>query len=185
MNSIRTWCIRVSTEGVRKERLLLRGRENMGQPPVPERFQSRLTAPGSPHPTGALDITLPHNNWRQRPHQMRLRQHLQEGGHRAMAVWHGARIFTEQYIAIGGGEPVIAQAESATDGVRQFLHSQLGYMLTEALHNIHSISGTLVAARGHDRPHRDLQLGAGRHRRQRASRKFEPILTTIRRVRVH
>jgi hypothetical protein len=65
----------------------------------------------------------------------------------------GARVFTEQYIAIGGGELVITKAESATDGVRQFLASQLDYMRTEALQNIHSISGTLVAARGHHRPH--------------------------------
>ena len=35
-----------------------------------------------------LDIVLPHNNWRPRPHQMRLWQHLQAGGDRAMAVWH-------------------------------------------------------------------------------------------------
>jgi hypothetical protein len=38
--------------------------------------------------TVTLDITLPHNNWRPRPHQMRLWQHLQGGGDRAMAVWH-------------------------------------------------------------------------------------------------
>ena len=34
------------------------------------------------------DITLLHNNWLPRPHQMKLWQHLQGGGDRAMAVWH-------------------------------------------------------------------------------------------------
>jgi hypothetical protein len=34
------------------------------------------------------DITLPFNHWLPRSHQMRLWQHLQAGGDRAMAVWH-------------------------------------------------------------------------------------------------
>jgi hypothetical protein len=97
----------------------------------------------------------------------------------------GARVFTEQYIAIGGGELVITKAESATDGVRQFLASQLDYMRTEALQNIHSISGTLVAARGHHRPHRDAQLGAAAIDASALLAEFEPMLTTIRRARVH
>lgn len=33
-------------------------------------------------------ITLPHNGWLPRHHQMRLWDYLQSGGHRAMAVWH-------------------------------------------------------------------------------------------------
>jgi phage terminase large subunit len=35
-----------------------------------------------------MDIQLPHNGWLPRSHQMRLWQHLQAGGDRAMAVWH-------------------------------------------------------------------------------------------------
>ena len=35
-----------------------------------------------------IDIALPHNGWLPRPHQMKLWQHLQGGGKRAMAVWH-------------------------------------------------------------------------------------------------
>ena len=35
-----------------------------------------------------MDISLPHNNWMPRSHQMRLWQHLQAGGDRALAVWH-------------------------------------------------------------------------------------------------
>ena len=35
-----------------------------------------------------IDVTLPNNNWTQRPHQNALWQHLRAGGKRAMAVWH-------------------------------------------------------------------------------------------------
>lgn len=35
-----------------------------------------------------IDISLPANGWMPRPHQMRLWEHLQGGGKRAMAVWH-------------------------------------------------------------------------------------------------
>lgn len=35
-----------------------------------------------------ISITLPHNNWRPRPHQMQLWSYLRNGGKRALAVWH-------------------------------------------------------------------------------------------------
>src|SRR4051812_14449654 len=35
-----------------------------------------------------MDITLPHNGWLPRGHQMALWNYLQAGGRRAMAVWH-------------------------------------------------------------------------------------------------
>jgi hypothetical protein len=35
-----------------------------------------------------IDITLPHNKWTPRPHQMALWQYLQAGGKRAVAIWH-------------------------------------------------------------------------------------------------
>ena len=35
-----------------------------------------------------IDITLPHNKWTPRPHQMALWQYLQAGGKRAIAIWH-------------------------------------------------------------------------------------------------
>lgn len=35
-----------------------------------------------------MKIELPHNGWLPRPHQMRLWKHLQDGGERALAVWH-------------------------------------------------------------------------------------------------
>jgi hypothetical protein len=35
-----------------------------------------------------MDITLPHNGWLPRAHQMALWDYLQNGGRRAMAVWH-------------------------------------------------------------------------------------------------
>jgi hypothetical protein len=34
------------------------------------------------------DVSLPHNGWMPRAHQMKLWQYLQAGGDRAMAVWH-------------------------------------------------------------------------------------------------
>ena len=34
-----------------------------------------------------LDLQLPHNGWRPRPHQVKLWRYLQRGGKRAMAVW--------------------------------------------------------------------------------------------------
>ena len=36
----------------------------------------------------SIDITLPHNGWTPRPHQMPLWRFLRDGGKRAMAVWH-------------------------------------------------------------------------------------------------
>jgi phage terminase large subunit len=35
-----------------------------------------------------MDITLPHNGWTPRPHQIRLWRYLHEGGKRAIAIWH-------------------------------------------------------------------------------------------------
>ena len=35
-----------------------------------------------------LDISLPHAGWFPRPHQMRLWDYLQDGGKRAIAIWH-------------------------------------------------------------------------------------------------
>jgi hypothetical protein len=35
-----------------------------------------------------INVTLPHNQWTPRPHQMPLWTHLRNGGKRAMAVWH-------------------------------------------------------------------------------------------------
>src|SRR6516225_4352276 len=35
-----------------------------------------------------MKISLPHNDWRPRPHQMALWRYLAQGGKRAMAVWH-------------------------------------------------------------------------------------------------
>jgi len=35
-----------------------------------------------------VDVSLPHNGWLPRPHQLGLWQYLQSGGKRAMAVWH-------------------------------------------------------------------------------------------------
>jgi phage terminase large subunit len=35
-----------------------------------------------------IDISLPHNGWLPRPHQMKFWTHLQAGGDRALAVWH-------------------------------------------------------------------------------------------------
>ena len=35
-----------------------------------------------------IRVTLPHNDWTPRPHQINLWKHLQAGGKRAMAVWH-------------------------------------------------------------------------------------------------
>ena len=35
-----------------------------------------------------IDVALPHNGWRPRPHQTRLWEHLQAGGKRAIAIWH-------------------------------------------------------------------------------------------------
>ena len=36
----------------------------------------------------SIDITVPHNGWTPRPHQMPLWRYLQEGGKRAIAIWH-------------------------------------------------------------------------------------------------
>jgi len=35
-----------------------------------------------------IDITLPHNGWTPRPHQMKLWRYLRDGGKRAVAIWH-------------------------------------------------------------------------------------------------
>jgi hypothetical protein len=35
-----------------------------------------------------IDITLPHNGWTPRPHQLALWKYLQAGGKRAIAIWH-------------------------------------------------------------------------------------------------
>jgi len=36
----------------------------------------------------SIDITVPHNGWTPRPHQMALWRYLHEGGKRAIAIWH-------------------------------------------------------------------------------------------------
>ena len=36
----------------------------------------------------SIDITVPHNGWTPRPHQMPLWRYLHEGGKRAIAIWH-------------------------------------------------------------------------------------------------
>jgi hypothetical protein len=35
-----------------------------------------------------VKITIPHNNWRPRPHQENLWNYLADGGKRAVAIWH-------------------------------------------------------------------------------------------------
>lgn len=51
------------------------------------------------------------------------------------------RIYTDEYNAISEIEEIITKAE----GLRPFLASQLDFLRTEALQNIHSISGTVIA----------------------------------------